>query len=371
MENNLLCEVCGREMTAEEAEYVNDTLLCADCMETETVLCRCCGERIFTTDAIDGDLCEQCADEHYTHCCSCGVLISNEDALYTEADEYDHDYPYCRQCYNKYCDDIIHSYYYKPDPVFYGSDSDLYLGIELEINEGGEDDEYAEMIYDTANMAEDRLYIKHDSSIDNGFELVSHPMTLYYHRKTMPWREILKKAVSLGYLSHQADCCGLHIHVNRAAFGLTRIQQEESIARLVFFYEKFWPEILRFSRRTEAQANRWASRYGGVLSTCKNSLDTAKKAVRGRYTAVNLKPENTIEFRIFRGTLRYETFIATLEFTHYLCELAKELSDENFHAMSWSEFVSGIDATEYPELVNYLKIRRLYVNEPVNETEEI
>lgn len=108
-----------------------------------------------------------------------------------------------------------------------------------------------------------------------------------------------------------------------------------------------------------------------MLSTCKNSLDTAKKAGLGRYTAVNLMPENTIEFRIFRGTLRYETFMATIEFTHYLCELARKLSDENFHAMAWSEFVSGIDTEEYPELIDYLKRRRLYINEPVKETEEI
>ena len=104
---------------------------------------------------------------------------------------------------------------------------------------------------------------------------------------------------------------------------------------------------------------------------CKNSLDTAKKTGLGMYTAVNLKPENTIEFRIFRGTLRYETFIATIEFTHYLCQLAKDLSDENFHAMAWSEFVCGIDTAEYPELIDYLKWRRLYINEPVKETEEI
>ena len=245
------------------------------------------------------------------------------------------------------------------------------MGIELEIDEGGHDNEYAEIIYDTANLTEDRLYIKHDGSIDNGFELVTHPMTFNYHRNTMSWREVLRKAVSLGYLSHQADCCGLHIHVNRNAFGNTRSRQEEAIARIIFFYEKFWPEILRFSRRTEYQVNRWASRYGGVLSTCKNSLDTAKKAGLGRYTAVNLMPENTIEFRIFRGTLRYETFMATIEFTHYLCELARKLSDENFHAMAWSEFVSGIDTEEYPELIDYLKRRRLYINEPVKETEEI
>lgn len=63
--------------------------------------------------------------------------------------------------------------------------------------------------------------------------------------------------------------------------------------------------------------------------------------------------------------------MATIEFTHYLCELARKLSDENFHAMAWSEFVSGIDTEEYPELIDYLKRRRLYINEPVKETEEI
>ena len=370
MEEHLICEVCEREMTADEAEYVNDTLLCADCMETETVLCRCCGERILRRDAVDGNLCEQCVDDHYTYCSGCGALVYNDDVYYTDDGEYDRDYPYCESCYHKYKEKVIHDYHYKPEPVFFG-DGKLYMGIELEVDDAGEDEEYAGEIYNTANLTADHLYLKHDGSLYNGFELVSHPITMEYHKNKMPWSSILSRAIHMGYRSHQTDTCGLHIHINRSAFGDTYEEQESVTARLIFFYEKFWAEILRFSRRTEEQANQWASRYGGVISTCKNSLDTAKKAGLGRYTAVNLTNEATIEFRIFRGTLRYETFMATLKFTHCLCRLAMKLDDEQFQSVTWLQFVSGIDKNEYPELINYLKIQRLYINEPVEGTEEI
>ncbi|HIU58419.1 MAG TPA: amidoligase family protein [Candidatus Ornithomonoglobus merdipullorum] len=265
---------------------------------------------------------------------------------------------------------IIHDYYHKPEPGFFG-DGKLYMGIELEIDDAGEDEEHAGEIYRTANIAAGHLYLKHDGSLCNGFELVSHPMTIEYHKNKMPWRNVLNRAIHMGYRSHQTDTCGLHIHVSRLALGDKFEEQESVTARLVFFYEKFWSEMLRFSRRTEEQANRWSSRYGGVLSTCKNSLDTAKKAGLGRYTAVNLTNKATIEFRIFRGTLRYETFIATLEFTHCLCCLAMKLDDERFQSVSWRDFVSGINKTEYPELINYLRIRGLYRNENAEGTEDI
>lgn len=44
------------------------------------------------------------------------------------------------------------------------------------------------------------------------------------------------------------------------------------------------------------------------------------------------------------------------------------MSDDELRAMSWSEFVSGV--TE-PELIQYLKERRLYLNEPVAVSEEV
>jgi len=36
-------------------------------------------------------------------------------------------------------------------------------------------------------------YCKHDGSLNDGFEIVTHPMTLDYHLHRMPWEELLEK----------------------------------------------------------------------------------------------------------------------------------------------------------------------------------
>ncbi len=125
----------------------------------------------------------------------------------------------------------------------------------------------------------------------------------------------------------------------------------------MYFFEKFWDKILRFSRRTESQANHWASRYGSNTENPKETLKSAKSSGLGRYTAVNLENTFTVELRIFRGTLRYKTFVATLQFVDKLCNDAIKLSDEEFQTMTWSDFVNSIK--DMPELKEYLKIRGL------------
>ena len=98
-------------------------------------------------------------------------------------------------------------------------------------------------------------------------------------------------------------------------------------------------------------------------------LDHAKKGYHGgRYTCVNLTNRDPIEFRMFRGTLKYNTLIATLQLVDRICDVAIYLSDDELKALSWTSFVSGCQA---PELVRYLKERRLYVNEPVMAEVEV
>ena len=369
MKERFVCTECGHELERGQLTAFDNAMLCPSCLENLTVTCRCCGDRIWREDATDEDLCERCYENYYVHCENCGDVIHEDDAYYFDSDD-DRYHPYCSHCYSQE-ERPIHDYSYKPEPIFYGDDDALFMGVELEVDDGGECSENAETLLDIGNSHGEHIYIKHDGSLDEGFEIVTHPMTLRYHMQAMPWLEIMSKAIHMGYRSHKSCTCGLHIHVNRNSFGCSYLEQENAIARLVYFYEKFWAEILRFSRRTQEQANHWASRYGGVLASCKKSLEDAKKSNIGRYSAVNLTNSYTVEFRIFRGSLRYNTVIATLQFTHYLCKLAAKKSDSDFHGMSWSEFVSGIPQTKYPELIDYLKVRRLYINEPVAESEEI
>lgn len=363
------CSACGVAYLPEQLTEINDQFFCPDCLREETVICTNCGEHVMVDDNA-GDsvtpLCQSCYDRYYVSCVSCGRIIHLDDAVWSGEDQED---PYCGRCERERQQrGRIQSYYYKPVPVFYGS-GPRFFGVELEIDMAGEDDSNAQQLTEIANAHKlEHLYCKHDGSLEDGFELVTHPMSLVCHLREMPWREILAEAVSMGYRSHQTNTCGLHVHVSRAAFGDTPEKQDAAIARVLYFFEKHWEELLKFSRRSQRQLDQWASRYG-YKDQPREILDHAKKGNHaGRYTCVNLTNYDTIEFRIFRGTLKYNTLIATLQLLDRICDVAIFLSDEELKALSWTSFVSSCQA---PELVQYLKERRLYVNEPVPAEEEV
>lgn len=365
-----ICSMCGHKLPSEEVYVFDEEEMCLDCLEEHTVLCYECGERIWCEDnqgSEEHPLCRRCYDEDYTNCMRCGALLRWSDAYYRDRDE-EHDHPYCDSCYYNLPKDYIQNYYYKPQPIFYG-EGPRYFGVELEMDEGGESEEHAEQLLEIANRCgEEYVYCKHDGSLNDGFEIVTHPMTLEYHMQKMPWTDILHEAVRMGYRSHQAGTCGLHIHVSRRAFGSTEAEQDAVIARILYFVEKHWEEILKFTRRTQRQMDQWAARYG-YQERPQDILDHAKKGNgQGRYVCVNLHNYHTVEFRMFRGTLKCNTLLATLQFVDRLCDLALHLSDEEIKALSWPQF--AVECTA-PELVQYLKERRLYVNDVVESEEEV
>lgn len=364
------CTHCEAEVHRDEICYVGDQPVCRSCAETETLVCSRCGERIWENDNYgdeDTVLCSSCYEDHYVRCARCGRVVPYAAVYYTNEDE-DEETPYCEQCYSEY-KDVIHCYSYKPVPQFCG-EGPLYMGVELEADDGGKSAANARKLLAVFNRDCAYGYIKSDGSLDDGLELVTHPCTLSEHRNKVPWEKVLQKFRALGYMSHQSRTCGLHVHVNRTAFGRTEQQQEEKIGHVLYLFERFWQEMLRFSRRTQSQVEQWAARYG-YKETGREILEDAKNSYKGRYTCINLTNRNTIEFRIFRGTLKYNTLIATLQFVEKLCSVAIVLSEEELQALSWSDLMLGIQDSRYPELVQYLKERRLYVNEPVAAEGEV
>ena len=364
------CCHCGAELSEENVFEFNGDIYCEDCLDEYTFICSHCEER-YPNDENMGDnsinLCENCFDYYYTRCENCGRIIHNDSTYYLD-DDYNEEYSYCEDCYEREKSRrYIHDYSYKPDPIFRGI-GQRYFGVELEIDNGGKDEENACELLDVANVDCENIYIKTDSSLSDGLEIVTHPMTLDYHINSMPWNDICGTALNLDYRSHNTKTSGLHIHVNRSAFGSSIEEQEECIARILYFFESNWCELLRFSRRNSSQLNRWAKRYGWK-ETPADVLYDAKNKCRERYTCVNITNYSTIEFRIFRGTLKYNTIIATLQLVDALCDEAMILSDEGIKNLAWSEFTAGLDTKKYKELIRYLKERRLYVNEPVIEDE--
>ena len=200
--SNDTCIHCGCIVGPGEAYTFHDEIYCEDCFEKLTTTCDCCGKRIFKEEDEGNShitLCGNCYLHYYTVCDRCGRLIRNDDAYYLDEEE---DTPYCHSCYEEFS--YIHHYHYKPDPIFYGDDS-RYFGVELEVDNGGEHSAHAKKVLDIANASDWHLYCKHDGSLNAGFELVTHPMTMAYHCSQMPWPEILACLKEMGYRSHQTS----------------------------------------------------------------------------------------------------------------------------------------------------------------------
>ncbi|MCD8090035.1 MAG: amidoligase family protein [Clostridiales bacterium] len=345
-------------------------LYCKECYEECTVVCDCCGERVHVDDTesdSETTVCCFCADESYYRCTECECLVYTDDLYEDEFGNY-----LCYDCWKRLEEleesKAIHRYSYKPSPVFHSEiEEKRYFGTELEVDRrsplSGEEttEKTAKTLIDAVNgnEADEKLYLKIDRSLKFGFELVSHPMTLAYHFNAMPWKNIMDYLLGKGYISNSAETCGLHIHVNRNSLGNTEDKQTEAIARILMFVENNWDEILVFSRRTAAQMNRWAARYG-TKNPDELKAKAKDKASSDRYTCVNLRNIDTIEFRMFRGTLNYTVFAAALQFVNALCDMAVYCSDEEAETMSWAEFTKRLNVIKEKDLIDYLKSRSLY-----------
>ena len=371
-----VCSQCEKVCEKTELHEFDSKTLCDDCYSDYTVTCNDCRTRVWEDDSCQDDymtLCSSCYERSYRRCCDCESIIHRNNAHYAYDDCYCDDCYYDRDDddYDDDCDDndrAIHSYSYKPIPIFHGDG--IHYGIELEVDDAGQSNSNAWEILYVGNRYDEHIYIKQDGSLNNGFEIVSHPMSLEYHQTKMNWQKIMSKLTELGYKSHKTDTCGYHIHIEKSMLGDTPECQENTISNILYFVEKHWNELLKFSRRTPSQMKRWASRYG-YKDSPKEILDHAKNRTLGRYVCVNLENISTIELRMFRGTLKYSTFIAALQIVDEICKAALSLAEDDLKGLTWTEFVGNIDKNNKSELVEYLKFKNLYVNEPVDGTEDL
>ena len=135
---------------------------------------------------------------------------------------------------------------------------------------------------------------------------------------------------------------------------------------------RFTPEIIRFSRRRPSQMERYCrplslENIGGMdqEETLESLTYKIKENGRhNRYLALNLCNRDTIEFRIFRGTLNVDTFTATIQFVKELVNYAKFHSLDEVKTISWFNFMRFTSIGNV-ELTNYYRDRGLAVTAAV------
>ena len=198
----------------------------------------------------------------------------------------------------------------------------MYLGFEQEVEFRGHE-RYsrrsgAEKVLATMNNApEDIVYLKDDGSLSNGFEIVTHPMTLDYAMNHLKWGGItaLKR---MGFESWSASTCGLHIHMSRSAF-----TDDKHLFKFVKFIYSNRIDLVRFVGRESSYAkfgldnfvSSWVDYDTGIRQ--QNSLMKMLKnndTNNDRYCAVNIQNAHTVELRFFKPSLNVTTVQAALQF---------------------------------------------------------
>ena len=80
---------------------------------------------------------------------------------------------------------------------------------------------------------------------------------------------------------------------------------------------------------------------------------------KGKRAALNLQHKDTIEFRMFKSTLKYETFILTLEFVKDIIDYAKSVDIEEIELAKWSDLMNcfSTELREYYEFRYKKKVK--------------
>ena len=162
------------------------------------------------------------------------------------------------------------------------------------------------------------------------------------HRDLWAW--LKDKDAVRALRSHNTTTCGLHVHVSKE--GLSKLQ----IAKIVAFVND--PDNADLIR---AVARRYAEGYCRIKE---KKIGQAAQS-EDRYEAVNITPRKTIEFRIFKGTLKYESVMAAIQFSNALVEFCgrSTTSIRELKADKFMDFIKSDESGDTDMLVPYLENR--------------
>lgn len=349
-------------------------------------------------------------DEELYDCYNCGDQYEQSDMCTSEYDGYLR----CEGCHDSHIEDNsepesdsadrINYHDYKPRPVFFSDDGSYYsnpmgmpvdgmyrpnphFGVELEV-EAMRGDRY-EGVDIAERFNEGLFYLKEDGSLGNGFEIVTHPMSLGYvqNHATQLWRAMdgLRRA---GFRAWKTSTCGLHIHISKKSFHNDAHQQKF----VYFIYHKDNTDsLVKFAGRNSHWSKFRKDLYLGhdensepfeverevtILEAIKGVRKDGSRAPQSwdRYLAVNSRNTATHELRFFRPSLQPHALRACVEFCAALFDYTATVTASDCiknHALDFGSFAAWArtNADKYPDFVPRMD-KRVYGCTPQAEEDD-
>ena len=316
-------------------KYIEENGELSECNNCETSVSE---SRAVYSEFLNGMLCPNCNRNRHYACENCGF-----EGRHFEVNNHD-----CRDyiTFENLVSDLVHSYSYIPSPIFSGVDH-YYLGVELEIEFKGNIKEDSTEIKNTVSNLYNKLgtqgYLKFDGSLEDGIEIVTHPMSLQYHQEVFPWKDLLLNLQKNKFRSWNTDNCGLHVHICKPN---AYKDEAHRIRFMKLIYDNQEQAQLIAGRKCTEYAS--FSDKGDIIAKVKYDAQSNE-----RYSAINVENDNTDEIRIFRGSLRPERVLCAIEFVHASVEYTRNMRivPKN-KPLSWVRFVAYVsnNSDKYPNL---------------------
>ena len=354
--NYNICKHCGGFLlkTLGKSSSTKD-FYCNNCYKKLFTICVICNkekELEKTKKGIEGkDYCENCYNLTFSTCDKCGDLFFKTRLKFNPR----RNLYYCVDCFEE--EKIIKNYTYMPRKLNFNKnkwDNDLMMGVELEVQ-----------CMDSENKAEDlkefltqeklysNFYFKEDGSLrDNnnnkiGFEIVTHPFSLQHAHKNMKFKYILKWLKDNKFVSYWGGKCGLHVHLSKNFFS------SKEIKKMRIFHSINYEKVYTFSKRGSS-----GNQFCHAESFSKQNYFNKNQSQSGRHYCLNTdtgKP--TVELRIFRGTLNFDRFLATLQYCDAISHFIKDVSVVYLlKTKSWGGFRKWAEEqNRYDHMVKYFK----------------
>ncbi len=224
----------------------------------------------------------------------------------------------------------------------------LYIGVEIEVEvepSGSGKKSFENTKNELFDLFDNFVIMKTDGSLTGyGIEIVSAPAPFDVH--SAAWNKFLlscpEHVCSNTRPKGGTTECGMHIHFSRKA--LTVIE----IGKVAYFIS-----AASNAKLITDIAGRYNNRYCAINPVNKENYKTFTKSSNVRRSAVNNTNENTVELRIFKGTLNPVLFMKNIEFTHALVTFAKSSDIEQMTTKDFAMYV-GLNGGIYPNLCKFL-----------------
>lgn len=243
----------------------------------------------------------------------------------------------------------------------------LFLGVELEVVPVGKLDnlEYLEIV---SSSVRDFAILKPDGSLaENGFEIVSIPATLSYHREC--WNTFFEK--TQGILSGWKERrCGMHVHFNLDSLS------ELTLGKMMVFvnaginhefitkvagrepntYNERVPKRLSSGKRRLSDNNVYSMRTA-ILHQHHYSPRSPMRSFPSHYDALSISSHtggSTAELRIFQSNVKKTGFMKNLDFTVGLLRFCEHASTNNLDYHNFLTWLSNpTNKSSYPYLYSW------------------